>query len=201
MAVVTVDGLAYLLLANGFAASLQLLVARVAAALSWRRALSIFAVVADGSTAAIGGTTIAMQAVAFVGRHTAAVGAARITFRQAVLATYRVQCVALTAATLVLIVAHAIAAAEWAGGDAFTLNGSHMSWHAYTGIGRRADAIGAVVLANRLAASINMGIALVALAAHLNLAEVRGGAVANILFPRAVQQRGGSIKRKRQRFG
>lgn len=71
-----------------------------------------------------------------------------------------------------------------------------MSGHANASIGSCAYAIGAVVRADGIAALIDMGIALVALAANLNLTQIRGGAIAHILFPRAMQQRCGAEKEK-----
>lgn len=176
------------LLADGLAAPLQLEVARLTSAMTRSRALSVVAAVADGLTAPIGSLAVALQALALVRGHTASLGTALLALRLAVLAAHGIQGVALPALALVALVAHSVATAQWTGGDALPLGRSHVAGNAHTRVGRRADSVGTIVRADRITFSIDVRIALVALAAHLNTAHIRGSAIANKPLPRITQK-------------
>lgn len=180
----------YSRLANGIAASFHLRVACVTGALTRRSAFSVLAILADWSTTSIGIGTISLPAFALVGCHTATVATAGITVRHAVLAANGIQSVALTATAFVLFIAYSIAATQRAGGDALALFSPHMSRYADTRVGSRADAIGATIIADRIAQAKDVCVALIALATDLKATQLRCGAVTHhsLCSARSMQQ-------------
>jgi len=146
----------YLHGADGLTATLELEVAAVAVAVPWGRAPAVLTAVADRFAGSVGGQAVSVEAGALVGRHTASEGAARIALRLAVLAALRLQGIPLAALALVPVIAHPIATAQGAGGDALALGGTNMARDADTGVRSRADSVVAIIGANRLAAAVNV---------------------------------------------
>lgn len=176
------------LYANGFTASLHLQVSHITIAVSWRRALPVLALVAYGSTAAVSSLAISLKTITFVGSHAMSICTAWIALRLAVLPTYGIQCVTVAAATFILLIANTIATSQGAGGDALSLEGSHMSRDTDTGVRRSADAVGTIIITYWFTAAIDVRITFVSLATDLNPTHIRGGAIANYVIARSMQQ-------------
>lgn len=177
--------------AYGLAASIYLLVAYVAAALTGGRALSVLTAIAHRLAASVRRLAVALQAGAFVGGHTVSEGTARLALRLTVLTGHLFQDISLATLALVPFVAHPVATTQGAGGDALSLGGPDMAGNADAGVRRRADPVGAVVGADWLAAAVDVGIPFVAVAAHLDATHVGSGAVADELVS-GVAKKGGS---------
>lgn len=175
---------------------MELQVAPVAGAVPRSSASAVLAALTDRLAAAVGGHAIALQAGTLVGCDAPTEGASWAALRLTVLACRRLQRVALAATALVGLVAHPVAAAQRAGGDAPALGRAHMSGNADAGVGRRADSVGTVIGADGLTAAVDMRVALVPLAADLDATHVWSGAVAHELVAGVAQERSGAKSQK-----
>lgn len=138
--------------AHGLANTAHFQITLVAGAQAGCCTLAILTVVTFWLTHSTSRQAIPVETIALVGRHTFAIFAGFIAVRYAILAGGGFKREACFALALILGIANAIAATDGAGRDAFVLVIAHVAGNADAGVGRRANAIRAVVEADRIAA-------------------------------------------------